>query len=423
MRLQKAMTLLPLLMLAQDNAFAKNLTYQTPEGMIIIPESSQPKVGKDMMTTDLIITKPKKKLANGLPYGETPASLACVYGLTTQVPGCNINTVSEKPSGGQGGVIAIVDGNYNPYAISDLNYFAQQMGYTDIPNITQIYAKGATSRAAGLAACGGTQPLQGWWDEQVLDIEMAFAMAPKAQIFLVEAQSGSTPDLLVAVSCATSMVQEAGGGIVSMSWSKNEFPSEVNDDIFFQNSNVVYISSAGDYSKPARYPSASPYVISAGGTSIERDANGNFTQETAWSTNTNAPPNGKSGGSGGPSMYEPRPFFQNVVQRIVGNRRGTPDISSQANFRPGVVIYSTQSGGWITAGGTSAASPLLAGIITAASHHATSSQAELAYIYGYYPKAYHSYWHDIQIGYNGYHAMAGYDFVTGLGSPRSYLGK
>lgn len=415
-----------LFLISMDVSFAKNLTYSTPKGLIIIPESSQPQPGKDIMTTDLIISKPKQFLVSGLPYGETPSSLACVYGLTAPVPGCNINSTTAVPTGGWG-AIGIVDGYYNPYASTDLdNYYNQFFKNTPgstPPNLTQIFANSNTAVQAGSSVCGGPQPDQGWWDEQSLDIEMAYSMAPRARIYLVEAQSGSTPDLMVAVQCATQYVQAAGGGVVSMSWSKGEFPTETDYDFIFQNANVVYISSAGDYSAPARYPSASPYVISAGGSSIIRDGNGNFVKETAWSTDPNAPPGSKSGGTGGPSLYELRPAFQNVVQRVVGNYRGTPDISAQANPSPGVLVYSTQSGGWITTGGTSAASPILAGIINSASHHAASSQAELSYIYQFYPKAYHSFWNDILVGNNGFPSLAGYDFATGLGSPYGYSGK
>lgn len=45
------------------------------------------------------------------------------------------------------------------------------------------------------------------------------------------------------------------------------------------------------------------------------------------------------------------------------------------------------------------------------------------FIYNSALKNYHSYWHDITIGNNGYPALAGYDFVTGLGSPLGYNGK
>jgi len=390
--------------------------------LLLLASTSSIAHKKRFATSDFTIRKSAINSFTGLPYGETPASLACVYGLTTPVANCNLYNASEVPSGGWG-AIALVDGYYNPYAQSDLQTYATKFNYPNTPDFHQVFAYASSTGRKGSDACNGPQPLQGWWDEQVIDIEMAFSMAPKAKIYLVEAQSGETPDLLTAVSCATSLVQGAGGGIISMSWSVPEYREETNDDVYFQNDKVVYIGSAGDYSKPARYPSASPHVISAGGTTIVRDAAGNFIQETAWSTDPNTPPGGKSGGSGGPSLYESRPAYQNIVQRIVGNKRGTPDIAAIANLSSGVVVYSTYSGGWITTGGTSAASPILAGIINSANHRAKSTQDELTYIYSFYPKAYHSFWNDIVVGNNGYSAMQGYDFATGLGSPHTYGGK
>lgn len=418
MRLQQTAILLALFSLTSDISVAGELSFKTSEGLVIIPESSQPQTDKAAARTNLVITKPTAKLQNGLPNGETPASLACVYGLTSPVPGCNINTATTVPKGGWG-AIALVDAYYNPYAANDLIEFSTRFNLLPV-NFEQVFASASGS---GLPLCGGTQPQQGWWDEQVLDIELAHAMAPNAKIYLVEAASFLYDDMSRAIACASKLVADAGGGVVSMSWSYQEWAGELDFDHVFSTPKVVYISSAGDFSAPARYPSSSPYVISAGGTSIQRDANGNFKREVAWSKNPNIPSGEKSGGSGGPSQFEPRPSFQNVVQKIVGSQRGTPDISFNADFATGIVIYSTYSGGWIIAGGTSAASPALAGIINTANHRAASSQDELNYIYQFYPKAYHQYWHDIVVGNNGYPAMSGYDFATGLGSPRGYLGK
>ena len=74
-------------------------------------------------------------------------------------------------------------------------------------------------------------------------------------------------------------------------------------------------------------------------------------------------------------------------------------------------------------GGTSVSAPALAGIINTANRRATSTQNELSYIYNQAIKNYHTYWHDILDGNNGFPALAGYDFITGLGSPFGYVGK
>lgn len=43
---------------------------------------------------------------------ETPASLACVYGLTANVPGCTIQGTTALPTGGWG-AIAVVGYDFN----------------------------------------------------------------------------------------------------------------------------------------------------------------------------------------------------------------------------------------------------------------------------------------------------------------------
>lgn len=188
---------------------------------------------------------------------------------------------------------------------------------------------------------------------------------------------------------------------------------------------------------PARYPSSSPYVISAGGTMIQRDSAGNYVGQSAWVNTkpcTKLPC--KTGGTGGPSIFEPRPSYQNSVQKIVGTKRGTPDISfaaanidifccgsSATNQCPASTTTCPSDGVWVKDGGTSLAAPALAGVINSANSGATTSAQELAIIYNGALQNYRSYWTDITEGYNGYHALPGYDFTTGLGVPRGYGGK
>lgn len=380
--------------------------------------------------------------AGGLGTCETPASMACIYGLTPALPGCPIQGTFQNPQGGWG-AIAVVEALDNHNVQADLNTFSAQFGLP-AAQITIIYSPHAPSTAATplTTGCANLLPVNSTrpnscergvnannnpCDEHVADIEWVHAMAPNAKLIMVEAPSDDIWDKMYAVCYAAQYVKSlGGGGIVSMSWSTAEFPGELGFDNYFQAiPGIVYVGSSGDESKPARYPSTSPYVISAGGTSIVRNAQGAFVGETAWSTNPFATGT-KNGGSGGPSLYEPRPSYQNSVMKIVGNARGTPDISFNSDPNTGVCVYSslhTPNPGWIRDGGTSLAAPALAGIINTANHRAMSSVDELNFIYAQAIKNYHRDWHDIIIGNNGYLALAGYDFTTGLGSPYGYGGK
>lgn len=339
------------------------------------------------------------------PNAETPASLACVYKLVTQVSGCPIHGTTLNPTGGFGAV-AIVDAFDNPFAEQDLAAYSTQFG---LPSCTK--ANGCFQQVYA----NGTQPRNdpgGWSLEIALDIEMAHAFAPNAKIILVEAGSNSFADLYHAEDVAGQMVAAAGGGTVTNSWSGGEYNGETSDDSHFKVNKVVYFASTGDSGAPEGFPAASPFVVAAGGTSIGRSG-GNFTTETGW-----------SGSGGGPSIYEPRPAYQNLIQSIVGTKRGTPDFSFDANPSTGVAMYDLDGGlQWLQIGGTSVSSPALAGLVNAAGHHATSTAQELGGLYPYAKNHYTQVWRDITSGSNGHPCTTGWDYVTGIGTPITLAGK
>jgi len=371
-------------------------------GRVIVPNSSVEKIGDVSLrahTTFLIYQSSVKSQSQ--PTGETPASLACVYNLVTLTPGCPKVGSSPNPSGGAG-AIALVDAYDNPDATIDISTYSTQWGLPPA-NFTQAYAN-------------GHQPPNnpgGWSLEEALDIEMAHAMAPNAKIFLVEAASNSFSDLFQAEGVASTMVAANGGGEVSDSWQGSEFSGETADDSNFTTLGVVYFASSGDSGGVVGYPSVSPDVVSAGGTTINRDVNGNFTSESAWNS-----------AGGGPSVYESRPGYQNFIQRIVGSKRGTPDFSFDANPSTGPATYDADGGyGWIVVGGTSVSSPALAGIVNTAGHFYTSSNTELVTVYQAYAKAVLTGFRDITSGSNGYSCVKGWDYCTGIGSGLTYKGK
>lgn len=358
-------------------------------------------------------------------FYEDPASIACIYALQPPVPGCNPNVVQLNPTGG-GKAIAIVDAYDDPNAFTDLQTFSTQFGLAPITTTSFIVvfapAGGATpGSCAGSATRPPVDPTGGWEVEESLDIEWSHAMAPKATLYLVEAQSDYDSDLLCAVTVASNLVHAAGGGEVSMSWGSGEFPGETALDSIFTTSNVVYFSSAGD-SPGTSWPSVSPNVVSVGGTSISRNPNtGQFIWENVWQDV-----------GGGPSAFESRPSYQDGISFIVGSQRGTPDISSDANPYTGVWVldnFMAPAGCtpecWYVVGGTSVSSPTWAGIINAAGSFSASTKVELTKLYG---DNYFSFdFNDITLGscgpYIGYFASVGWDFCSGLGSARTYSGK
>jgi subtilase family serine protease len=215
-----------------------------------------------------------------------------------------------------------------------------------------------------------------------------------------------------------------------MSWGGSEFSTEGAFDPIFTGRNVVYLAATGD-AAGVTYPSASPNVIGVGGTSTARSLNtGNLIQEIAWSD-----------AGGGLSFYEPTPSFQQgLPPAITQGARALPDVSADANPNNGYWEYdsypiageSNPSNWWIV-GGTSASTPLWAGIINAAStasaHFAPSTKSELTRLYSDYAsrRTYSSSLWDITYGacnyYSGSFSVSGYDLCTGLGSAKGLGGK
>jgi kumamolisin len=161
-------------------------------------------------------------------YGyETPASLACIYGLASYTQGCNPNVTTQDATGGSQS-IAIVDAYDYPQAAADLAYFSQQFGLPFNPaKFHVVYAKGAQPPE---------DPTGGWEFEESIDTQYSHAMAPNATIYLVEANSNSDSDLYPAVQVASNLVAcgktttcpagSKGQGQISMSWSSSEFVQE-----------------------------------------------------------------------------------------------------------------------------------------------------------------------------------------------------
>jgi kumamolisin len=380
-------------------------------GKVVVPASSIEYAGDigRLAHTNVQVFLPEGTLgqeqASGPPYAglayETPASLACVYGLVVAVTGCNPNKVSDVPTGGSR-MIAIVDAYNAPNAAKDLATFSAQFGLP-AADFQVVYAS-------------GTKPAYniGWEFEESLDVQWAHAMAPHAKIVLVEAASNSFADLMTAEDMASKLVSAAGGGEVSNSWASSEFSGETAYDTHFTKAGIVYVASAGDYPGTG-WPSTSPNVLAAGGTTVRRNSStGNFIAEVTWDD-----------AGGGISPVEPRPSYQSGIASIVGHYRGVPDLSFDSNPVTGVWVYDTNANGWNIVGGTSVASPSLAGILNLAGSFHTSSNAELTAIYD--NRALAADFRDITSGYcgsyGGYNAALGWDFCTGVGVNKGLTGK
>ncbi len=281
--------------------------------------------------------------------GLTPAQVTATYGLNAIAFSSSGKTVNGD---GSGETIALIEAYNDPTIASDLHTFDVAYNLTD-PKLTVESQTGTAVRATA-------QTNSGWTEEESLDVEWSHAVAPGANILVVEANSQSIQDLMTAVNTARNT---PGVVAVSMSWGFSETPGETSYDSSFTtptgHQGITFIASSGDNGAfaGASYPAASPNVLSVGGTTLLLSGSGAYQSESAWADS-----------GGGYSKYEPEPSYQAKVQTT--GYKATPDVAFDGNPNTGVQVYVTQTtrfggsqGSWMTIGGTSLGSPSWAGII------------------------------------------------------------
>jgi hypothetical protein len=255
-----------------------------------------------------------------VPKGFGPADLQSAYGLDT--------LVGTDPAQGTVVGIFVSNGSY-PDAFADNTVYRSTFG---LPTI-HLAPAGTTSCAARpcmatVNTSGATSPLpapQSAFGEAALDVTMVTAACPLCDI---------------------------------LSYGVHEFAKETERDPAFDNPGMAVFAAAGDASTQAKdglsWPSVSPYVTSVGATLITRDpttARGwtEVFEDSGW----------------GCSAYEPKPSWQAGASTGCSTRAGA-DISAASG--PMAVYY---SGAWHSEGGSSAATPLAAGIFALTGNGAT----------------------------------------------------
>jgi subtilase family serine protease len=331
--------------------------------------------------------------------GFTPQQIRHAYGF------------DRIPNHGEGQVIGLVEAYNNPQIEKDLGVFSEAFGLPDCTTRNGCFQKVVVGKGNP-----GTNTL--WALEIALDVEWAHAIAPNAQILLVESQSAKLVDMLQAVDVAV----QSGATVVSMSWGTYEFPTELAYDGHFL-ANIPFVAASGDFGDPGFYPAASPFVTGVGGTTLTLDSNGNYAGETAWSTS-----------GGGISTVATEPAYQTPFQS--SGMRGVPDVAYNADPNSGFAVYDSTPYhgfvGWIQVGGTSAAAPQWAALIAIANsmrvqaHKLPLTRVNDALYNAASPGLYAADYNDIKKGTNGpitcgtvCWAGSGYDFITGLGTPRA----
>jgi subtilase family serine protease len=237
--------------------------------------------------------------------------------------------------------------------------------------------------------------------EEQLDVESSYDMAPGANQLVVGGDSCNNGDFgLQGLFDADLAVIDGNGGhplasVASNSWEGGDEaqPAALTD---IEHAYLVQAAaegvgmyfSAGDGSG-VEAPSSDPYAIGVGGTTLGIGRTGNHLFETGWSTGESFLQNkrwvfeGEQGASGGgASLLWKQPGYQNAAVPPAltvapgdrgGRVRSAPDISADADPFTGLAVglltfrkKKPPAYGQFDIGGTSLASPLVAGMVTAA---------------------------------------------------------
>ncbi|MFF4798595.1 putative Ig domain-containing protein [Streptomyces sp. NPDC001351] len=335
----------------------------------------------------------KQRLASAVaaaaPSGLSPANLHSAYNLPS--------------TGGSGLTVAVVDAYNDPNAESDLGTYRSTYGLSSCTKANGCFKQVSQTGSTTSLPTNDT----GWAGEEALDIDMVSAVCPNCNIILVEANSANDTDLGIAENEAVSL----GAKFVSNSWGGSESSSQTSEDTsYFKHPGVAITVSAGDSAYGAEYPATSQYVTAVGGTALSTSSNSRGWTESVWHTSST------EGTGSGCSAYDPKPSWQTDSGC---SKRMEADVSAVADPATGVAVYDTYGGsGWAVYGGTSASSPIIAGVYALAGTPGSSDYPAK------YPYSHTSNLYDVTSGSNGSCSTAyfctaetGYDGPTGWGTP------
>jgi subtilase family serine protease len=344
--------------------------------------------------------------AKGPAGGLTPADLASAYGFSTAV-------------GGTGQTVAIVDAFDDPKIEKDLGTFDSEYG---LPACTAANGCFEKVNETGSATPLPPKDKVGWSVEMSLDVETVHSVCPNCKILVVEADSESLADLADSVDEAVAL----GATEVSNSYGAPETEMGEAEQAAYDHPGVAITASAGDsgyldwdyiaegFEAPGvpDAPASLPTVVAIGGTSLKLKANGTRKSETVW--NDSGAPDGKgfkqfSATGGGCSTLFAAPSWQQIApgwsSTGCGGDRLDNDVAAVADPYTGFDIYDSYvyehefTPGWLTIGGTSLSSPLVAGLYgLAGGGHGVSYPA--ATLYAHLGQA--SALYDVTTGGNGY---------------------
>jgi subtilase family serine protease len=305
--------------------------------------------------------------------GFTPNQYLSAYGYSP---------LQRAGLGGQGERVALIE--IDRFKKSDITTFARCFGL-HVPPIS-IYAGGPLSAI----------PFGG---ESTLDVEVLDAAAPNLKSIEVFDSNGTAAEVInsfvaplvapgakaqvISASlglCEPSMIQDFGSGGVRMAERGLDLAAAAGISVLAASGDNGSAECVDNQGNPvdvlaANYPASSPWVTSVGGTNLVLTGANQIQDQLVWNDTTDQ----LGAGGGGFSGLFARPGYQTGV--VAQTWRAVPDVSMLADVAPGYAIFctipgGTGCGGWTTVGGTSAATPLLAGGIALVNQDLHNHQRE-----------------------------------------------
>lgn len=352
--------------------------------------------------------------------------------------------VSPRALTGAGTVIAVIIPSAAPRVAADVAVYSRRYGLP-APQL-RVLSYGHVPAPSGSDAAG-------WEQEGTLDLEMAHALAPGAQLVYLAVPPGSggggtTPEnaalswlvtryRITVVSYSEGIPEDWAGGprgypLITSSRAGLEAAARAGTTV---------VASSGDYGpaepgpgdhlqRAVAWPASDPLATAVGGTRLTAVTEAGHTAYTSTAFSyTDQRGSSRAGGAGVSAIFA-RPSWQDPAASVTGPHRAIADISMDASDCSPVAAYTSTNDlpgrhpGWIYVSGTSVAAPLFAGVAADAAQAAGHPLGVLG------PALYRLHGSsdgitDVTSGSNtmpglpGYAARPGYDLPTGLGTVSS----
>jgi kumamolisin len=234
----------------------------------------------------------------------------------------------------------------------------------------------------------GVSKLLGPGGEATLDLELLDAAAPQLSAIDVYETRPSAAQTLQALSAPLNAKQPPQVISASLGLCEQIVRTVLHPDgiraaegslELAAASGTTFLASSGDQGSAdctlrdgtpdprlaVNYPASSWWVTGVGGTNFVLNPANQIASQVVWNDGSDQP---GSAGGGGQSILFDRPSYQRATR--YRHARAVPDVSLLADVRPGYAIYCAATpecvnpdspNPWIAIGGTSAATPLLAG--------------------------------------------------------------